>query len=356
MDPRLSSFIAGLLVGIAVTAGIAAVVVRLSDLEQRAQNSGQSAAAQDGPDQVRQLRLAHSLNTKHPVHAGLVRFAELAEQYSDGRLTIQIFPNAELGSETETLEALQVGTLDLAKSSTAPLESFAPAYGTFSVPYAFRDSAHFWDVLNSEIGRELLVAAVDRGLRGLCYYDSGARSFYTADAPILKPEDVQGLKVRVMKSPTAISMIQAFGGSPTPMAYGELYSALQSRLVDAAENNPPSFYTSRHYEVCKHYSLNEHARIPDVLLISEQTWRELSTQAREWLQRAADDSVPYQRELWERLTVESLEAVEAEGVTIYRPDFKPFATAMSDLHASYEGTPVGDLLARIKAVSGSGAQ
>ena len=355
MNARLSSFIAGLLVGIAVTAGIAAVVVRLSNLEQRAANGGvEQTASQASTGQTHHLRLAHGLNTKHPVHGGLVRFAELVAEHSDGLITITIFPNAELGSETETLEQLQAGSLDLAKSSTAPLENFAPAFGVFSVPYAFRNRDHFWNVLNGPIVQELLHAAVDRGIRGLCYYAAGARSFYTAGDPILTPDDIKGLKVRVMSSQTAMDMIKAFGGSPTPMAYSELYSALQSRLVDAAENNPPSFYTSRHYEVCKNYTLDEHTRVPDVLLISEQTWRKLSPEDQEIIQTAAEESVPYERELWDRLVTESLEAVKAEGVTVHIPETKPFIDAVKPMYDELAGKPVGKLLEEIAAVPDHG--
>jgi len=342
MGPKLSSFLAGLLVGVALTAGIAALVVRLT-------GSGGGGAAVVPTNVARELRLAHSLPTDHPVHRGLVRFAELVEERSDGRLSVVIFPNGELGGETTNIEQLQNGTLDIAKASAAPLGSFQPDFGVFSIPYTFSDADHFWRTLNGDVGRERLASLEQSGLHGLCYMDAGARSFYTSGDPILTPDDVQGLKVRVMESRTAMDMIRSFGGAPTPMAFAELYSALQSGLVDAAENNPPSFLSSRHYEVAKNYTLNEHARVPDVLLISGRTWQRLDPALQDIIQRSADDASVYQRELWAQREVEALAAVEEFGVTIHRPDPAPFAQMVTPMLREYDGTRIGELLSRIQS-------
>ena len=165
----------------------------------------------------------------------------------------------------------------------------------FGIPYVFRDDEHRWKVLNGEIGKKLLLAGEPYFLRGMCYYDAGSRSFYTKDRPILSPGDLSGMKIRVMKGITAVNMIQALGGSATPIPWGELYTALQQGVVDGAENNPPSFYFSRHYEVCKFYSIDEHTAVPDILLMSTVVWNSLDAQQQDWLQQAVPDSRPSEK-------------------------------------------------------------
>jgi tripartite ATP-independent transporter DctP family solute receptor len=300
--------------------------------------------------QTRVLKLAHSLDQSHPVHKGMEFMAERLAELSGGSMQIQIFPNEQLGNETEAIEQVQRGALAMTKTSTAPLESFLPEMAIFSVPYIFRDAEHFWNVLAGAIGDELLRVGESKGLHGLCYYDSGSRNFYTIDRPVLSPDDLRGMKIRVMKSRTSMDMVQALGGAPTPIAFGELYTALQTGIVNGAENNMPSFTSTRHYEVCKHFSLDEHTLIPDILLVSERLWESLSTTQQRWLQQAADESSQFQRKLW----TEANEAARAEmirhGVTIYEPDRQPFIDKVQGMHRSFDGTAVGELLARIKEV------
>jgi TRAP-type C4-dicarboxylate transport system substrate-binding protein len=157
-----------------------------------------------------------------------------------------------------------------------------------------------------------------------------------------------GLKIRVMKSKTMMDMVDALGGSPTPIPWGELYTALQQKMVDGAENNPPSFYTNRHFEVAKHFTLDEHSRVPDILLISKPIWDGLSPQQQRWVEEAAVESSRFQRKLWEEKTREALEEVQKEGVTIYRPSKEPFSSRVEAMHRSYAGSSVGELLQRIK--------
>jgi len=220
----------------------------------------------------------------------------------------------------------------------------------FSVPYIFRDNDHFWRVLNSNLGDQLLSGIEDFRLKGLGYYDAGSRSFYTNDKPIETPNDLNGLKIRVLNSPTAVATVRALGGAATPVSWGELYTALQQGVVDGAENNPPSYYLSRHYEIARYYSLDEHTSVPDVMLASLPVWERLNEQQQTWLTKAMEDSVEYQRELWKTSTQESLEKVKAEGVTVVTPDKGPFVEAVKPFHKSFEGTPIGDLITQIKAM------
>lgn len=302
-------------------------------------------------DAVTAIKLAHGLDISHPVHKGMVYFAEQVAERSNGQMRIDIYPSGQLGSERQCLELLQIGSLGMTKVSAAVLENFAPRMKVLGLPYLFRDDEHAWAVLNGPIGKDLLLEAQNYWLRGVCFYDAGSRSFYTKDRPINSPDDLDGLKVRVMNSQTAMQMVKALGGAPTPISFGELYTALQQGVVDGAENNPPSFYTSRHYEVCKYYSIDEHSTVPDVMLIGTNTWERLTAQEQTWLQEAADASVEYQRKVWAASEQEALDAVKAAGVQINYPDKAPFAARVEDIYERYkDDAEIYELIQQIQAV------
>ncbi len=301
------------------------------------------------PDQrVTVLKLAHVLDVTHSVHKAMVYMAERLQDYSGGSMRVDIYPGGQLGAERELIELLQIGSLAMTKVSSAPLEAFVPEMKIFGIPYLFQDEEHRWRVLNSELGKKLLLAGEPYYLRGLCYYDAGSRSFYTRDAPVRSPADLKGLKIRVMKSITAVDMVQTLGGSATPIPWGELYTSLQQGVVDGAENNPPSFYLSRHYEVCDYYSLDEHTAVPDILLISTAAWSRLTEEQRRWLQLAVDESVDFQRKLWKESSEEALRAVKKAGVTVFYPDKAVFREAVERVYESYRGTPLYDLVKEIR--------
>ena len=273
---------------------------------------------------------------------------ERLRELSGGTMQIDIYPSAQLGEERETIELMQIGSIAMAKVSAAPLEGFVPEMRLFNLPYLFRDREHYLAVLDSPIGDELLLTPLPARLMGLGYYDAGSRSFYTKDRPVTSPADLEGLKIRVQQSQTAMQMVRALGGSPTPIAFGELYTALQQGVVDGAENNPPSFYTSRHYEVARYYTLDEHTAVPDLVLISTRVWDSLSAEQQGWLQQAVDDSVAYERELWQLDTEEALAALAAEGVTVLRPDKALFEARVGDLLAGQAATDLAPLIERIR--------
>jgi tripartite ATP-independent transporter DctP family solute receptor len=298
---------------------------------------------------VKVLKLGHGLDPSHPVHAAMEFLAKQVAEKSRGRMRIDVYPSEQLGSERECLELLQIGSLAMTKVSCSVIEGFVPEMGVLSLPYLFRDEAHRFRVLKGEIGRELLLAGERFWLRGLCYFDAGSRSFYTVGRPILKPQDLAGLKIRTQESPTSMKMVQALGGSATPIAWGELYSALQQGVVDGAENNPPSFHLSRHYEVCKFYSLDEHTGVPDVLVISTQVWEDLSPEFRRMLQEAADESEKYQEKLWKEATDRALEEVQKAGVTIFHPEKSAFIQKVEGIYEEYKSQPsLYDLIQRIR--------
>lgn len=298
------------------------------------------------------LRLAHGLNNEHPVHLGMEFMAERLAEKSGGELTIAIYPNQQLGSERQCLELLQIGSLAMTKVSAAVLENFAPRATVLSLPYMFRGREHEYAFQDSDLGQELLTETEEFRLRGLVYFDAGQRSFYTKDRPVRVPADLEGQKIRVQQSATAINMVKALGGAPTPISYGELYTALQQGVVDGAENNPPSFYTSRHYEVCKYYTLDQHTAVPDVLIIGTEAWNRLTPQQQSWLQEAAEEAKAHQRMLWQAAEEEALEAVVAEGVEIIRPDKQPFIDQTAPILESYRDQPeIYSLIERIIAMA-----
>ena len=294
----------------------------------------------DQLNSTKTIRLGHGLSTSHSVHKGMLFFGERLEEISEGRFKVQIYPSQQLGTERQCLELLQIGSLDMTKVSAGVLENFSPSIKVFGIPYMFKDKEHTFRVLDGPIGDELLAGTEKYWLKGLGYYDSGSRSFYTINKPIEKPNDLEGLKIRVMESQTAIDMVKSFGGSPTPISWGELYTALQQGVVDGAENNPPSFYLSRHYEVCKYYIIDEHTVLPDVVLMSTHLWNSLNEQEQVWVQKAMDLSVIEQRRLWLESETESLEAVKAAGVEVSYPDKSKFSDMSRSVADQYAQDPL----------------
>lgn len=304
-----------------------------------------------GQREVTVIKLGHGLDSAHPVHIAMVFLGERLAEKSGGTMRVDVYPSGQLGSERESIELLQLGGMGMTKTSASVLEGFAPEYKVFGLPYLFRNEAHQVAVLEGPVGREILLSAESKFLRGLCYYEAGSRSFYTKNRPVRTPDDLAGLKIRVQESPMAFALIRALGASATPISYGELYTALQQGVVDAAENNPPSFHLSRHYEVCKFYSLDEHTTVPDVLLISEHLWNTLTPQQQTWVQEAADESAVYQRELWKEATALALAEVQKAGVEIIYPDKALFAAKVAHLHEEAKADPViGPLASRIEEV------
>lgn len=252
------------------------------------------------------LYLAHNLPQTHPVHLGILEFQKVLEISSRGALKVKIFPDGQLGSEREVLELLQIGSVAATKVSAATLSNFVPEYNILGIPYLFRDKQHLFDVLEGPIGKSILEKGSKFWLRGLCYFDAGSRSFYTIDKAIRTPEDLKGLKIRVMNNQMAINMVNSLGASATPLSYSELYTAMQQGVVDGAENNSPSFVSSNHYEISKYYTLDQHSFVPDVLLIGTKYWEKLSEDEKLWVQDAADQSAQAQKKYWNDSVDESM--------------------------------------------------
>ena len=299
---------------------------------------------------VTTLKIAHTLDTSHPVHEAMMYLDERLLEISGGKMRVEIYPSGQLGSERELIELLQIGGLAMTKVSASPLEAFIPEMKVFSLPYLFEGSEHYWRTLNSPVGKALLHSGEEYRIRGLAYYDAGSRSFYSTDKPVNTPADLSGMKIRVQNSQTAVSMVRAMGGSATPVSWGELYTSLQQGVVDGAENNPPSFYLSKHYEVSKYYTIDEHTSIPDIVIISTHVWNGLNSQQQQWLQQAADESVVFQRSLWASATAEALEAVKAAGVQVITPDKRVFKQEVASIYKDPELVPLQGIIDEIRGL------
>ncbi|MCW5516180.1 TRAP transporter substrate-binding protein [Muriicola sp. Z0-33] len=270
------------------------------------------------------LYFAHSLPTSHPVHKGILIMQEALLKNSGGKLQIKVFPDGQLGSERETLELLQIGSIAMTKVSASALSNFAPEYQVLVIPYLFRDSEHLFKNLEGDVGQQLLASGTEYLLRGICFYDAGARSFYTKDRPVNSPDDLAGLKLRVQNDQMSVDMANTLGAAATPMAFGELYTALQQNVVDGAENNIPSFVSSNHFEVCKYYIFDEHTMVPDVVVIGTKFWNQLSDEEKGWLDDSAKQSVAKQKQFWKETVVENMKMLKEKGVEFIYPQKAPF--------------------------------
>ncbi|MDQ3398458.1 MAG: TRAP transporter substrate-binding protein [Deinococcota bacterium] len=295
------------------------------------------------------LRAADNQPADYPTVQGLMAMAEYLEAASAGRITMEVFPGGQLGDERSTIEQVQLGVLDVVRTSTSPVGEFYAPMGVYSLPFIFRDAAHFWKVVQGPIGRELLDGLEAAGMIGLAYYDSGSRNFYTTDRPIRSVADLQGLRIRTQQSQVVLDMMEALGADAVPMAFGEVYSGLQTGVIDGAENNFPSYgpFGVRHYEVAPYYTLNQHARIPEIVMISTTTWNSLNPEDQALVREAALASVPVQAALWADLVERSRQAVEEAGSEIITADIQEFQDAMAPVYEQY-APQFGDLLQRIQ--------
>ncbi|WP_297732799.1 TRAP transporter substrate-binding protein [uncultured Maricaulis sp.] len=274
-----------------------------------------AAAAVAGCGQAdRPLYSADAHVADYPTVQGVQAMARMVEERTGGRQRVKIFAGAQLGSERDTLELTVFGALDLNRINLAPLNSVANETIVPSLPFLFNSIEHMRTSLDGAPGQTILDALRPHGLVGLCFYDSGARSFYNTSHPIHTPDDLRGMKIRVQNSDLYVAMVEALGANPTPMAFGEVYQSLVQGVIDGAENNWPSYETTRHFEAARYYSLSRHVMAPEILVMSKHRWDRLSAEDQAIFQQAARDSVPVMRELWDARVADSRERVLAGGV------------------------------------------
>lgn len=294
------------------------------------------------------LKAADDHEISYPTTQGLVRMGELLAEWTKGRITVEVHASAQLGSEKETIELTQMGAIDINRVNVNPVTQIVPEFKVLALPYIFEGADHMHRVLDGEIGEELLGRLKGHRLVGLGYYDSGQRSFY-ATKPLRSMADLAGLKIRVQKAEIMVDMTRAVGASSTPMAFEEVYTALQTGVIDGAENNYPSYITKGHYEAAKHYMQDEHSRVPEIILFSKKRWDGLSEEDQSLVARAAKESVPHQRRLWEAKAADSIGRAREAGCTIVTDvDKAPFARAMKAVYEKH-APGLAEYVRRIRA-------
>jgi len=309
----------------------------------------------DSNDDKVTLRFGYASNSQ-PVIDAMNKFGELLSEKTNGEVEVEYYPDGQLGGERELIELTQSGAIDITKVSGSALEGFSDIYSIFSIPYLFDDEEHYYKVLEDEKIKETVYQSTeDQGIIGLTYYDSGARNFYMTDGPIEEPDDLKGKKVRVMASEMAIRTVELLGASPTPMGSGEVYTSLQQGIIDGAENNEFVLVTAGHGGATKYYSYDEHTRVPDMVIINQETLNGLTKEQKTAVYEAASESTEFQKEIWKEYVDEEKEQAKEEyGVIFNEVDKEPFKNAVQPIHEEFENhEEYGDIYKRIKAMSDS---
>ncbi|SCP98247.1 TRAP transporter substrate-binding protein [Anaerobium acetethylicum] len=300
------------------------------------------------------LTLAHGLSETHTVHIAMLEFAEKVEERTEGRIQVKIYPNGQLGSETEAMEQLMAGVVAMTKVSAPGLATYNEAYHSFGLPYIFDDTKDFYRIMDSSQMRDFFLSTGEDGFVTLTYYTSGARSFYTVDKPIRTPEDLKGLKIRVQDMKSQTDMIKAMGGTPVAMSYGDVYTSLQTGIIDGTENNETALTTGKHGEICKVYSTDQHAMIPDVMVMSAKVWNGIAPEDQKIILEAAYESTDSHKIAWDSAIQAAVEEAKTQmGVTFVDDiDKEAFREATSGMISEYSSTypKVAELLDIIDSV------
>ena len=291
------------------------------------------AAAANAADFV--FKLGHIADPENPYAKGAEKFAQLVKEKTGGKVEIQVFPSSQLGNQRDLVEGTQFGTIDFTMTSTAVLGNFLPQIAVFDLPFIFRDVQHAYKALDT-VGME--IAQKLQGMKLLAYYENGVRHMTNSKRPIRKPEDMKGLKIRVMEQPIYIEMIKALGGNPTPMAFGELFTALQQGVVDGQENPAAHIYTARFFEVQKYISLTAHTYSAEPMLVSLAAWNKLPKELQEKVQAAANESKDWQRDLCRQLEEGYWTKIKESGKSEINRDVdkQAFADATRGVWAMFE--------------------
>lgn len=281
------------------------------------------------------LRSSDTHPDGYPTVEAVKYFGELVKERTAGRYAVELYHSAQLGEEKDTIEQVRAGVIDLNRISMAPFNGLIPETTVPSLPYIFRSEDHMHKVMDGAVGDQIAAAFEQVGLVLLAFYDGGARSFYNSKKPINSLADLAGMKFRVIQSDIFVDMVAALGANATPMPYGEVYSAIETGVIDGAENNFPSYDTAKHAEVAKFYSLDEHTMVPEAFVMAKSSWDKLTPEDQAIFKAAAKESVARQRELWTAKVKESRAKVEAAGSQITTPDKQPFIDAMGPVYEKH---------------------
>jgi tripartite ATP-independent transporter DctP family solute receptor len=290
----------------------------------------------------------------YPTVQAVENMGKKLEAATGGRLSIQMYASMQLGGEKEAIEQAQVGALQLARVSVGALGPVVDDLNVFNLPFLFRSTEHMEKVIDGPIGQELLDKVSNNAntrLIGLAWMDAGARSVYDTKKPIKSIDDLKGLKMRVMGNPMFVDMMNALGGNGVAMGYDQVFSALQTGVVDGAENNPPSFVFDNHYQVAKYYTLTEHLIVPEILVFSRATWDNLSKDDQALIRKLAREAQLDERQLWKKVEEDAMAKMKTSGIEIDTiADKTPFETAVKPVWDKY-GAKYSELIRRIQAIN-----
>ena len=322
-----------LLKTVALSTAALALCLGLSGCREQSASSSAEATA----DKPMILTLAHGLSQTHTVHIAISQFADELEKRTDGRIKVRIFANGQLGSELEQMEQVMAGVISMTKVSSPMLATYDDAYHTFGFPYIFNGTQDFYDTMDAPLMYDFFQSSKDKGFVTLTYYTSGARSFYTVNKPIRTPADLKGMKIRVQDMKSQTEMISVMGGTPVAMAYGDVFTSLQTGIIDGTENNETALTNGKHGEICKVYSTDQHAMIPDALVISSKIWDSLSPEDQKIMVEAARNSTVSHRDMWDSAIAEAIEEAKTKmGVTFVNDvDKDAFREATKGMVAKY---------------------
>ena len=292
-----------------------------------------AASAEMGP--TLNFKLAENQPDGNPITEGMKMFAKLANEYTEGTVNIEVYANGALIDEASSVDQLQMGTLDFSRVNTNSMSSTIDEFGVFGMPYLFSSTEQKYRALDGEAGEKAMALLEDYNMVGLYFWEAGARCFYTTNKPIHSVEDLKGMKIRVQQTEVAISMVRALGAEATPMDYAEVFQGLQTGIVDGAENDFVSYYTSGHYEVAKHYSLDQHMAPPAILLMSKTSWDKMTEAQQEGVRKAAYQAAVWQRQAMQDYQLESRAACEASGCEIIEVDVPSFQKAVASVYDEY---------------------
>lgn len=295
------------------------------------------------------LKLGHGAASNSLYHTAAVKFKELLEQKSRGQFVVQVFADGKLGFDRDLAEGIKLGTIQMGLIGLEPLTTIEPKLKSINLPYVFKDRATAYKVLDGEVGKEISAELPKKqGLRVLGYVENGFRNVTNSKKEILTPKDLAGLKIRTPESPVSLGIFKAFGANPTPMSFGELYTALEQGIVDGQENPLALIVSSKFYEVQKYVSLTSHIYSPIVLAISENTWGKLSPEQQKMVQESADEAKKYQRDESAKQESELIKQLESKGVKISKPDLAPFIEATKDVHTAFDKDYGADFYQRLQ--------
>ena len=290
----------------------------------------------------------------YPTVAATENLGKKLAEATNGRLSVQMYPSMQLGGEKETIEQTQIGAIQLLRVSAGTMGPIVDDINVVNMPFLFKSIAHSEKMMDGPIGQELLdkiTASPNANLVALCWMNSGARSLYNSKHPIKSIEDIKGLKFRVIGNPIFIEMMNSLGGNGVAMGYDQVFSALQTGVIDGAENNPPSYVFSNHYTAAKYYSLTEHLVIPEVLVFSKRAWANLSADDQNLLKKFAREAQFEERVLWNQYEQQAMEKAKAAGCQIVEiADKTPFQNAVKPVWDKY-GPKYQDMIKRIQAIA-----